>query len=203
VAAHQVADFAFDLRPGGPVVSLPRRVLLAVAGGGEQGLVRADGDCAAVPRGGALRGQRAGAARCAEPGCPGVAFVVAGADGRGDAGRARDSRAIEIDDEAVPGEASFHRGRRLAFDAGVDAGALQLFEEVTGAVSGITVDRRLALAPGSGSTRPVRGPARGTVLVTGQQVSEQASGGLGIAAVAGVTAVAVMISASGSIAMWP
>jgi hypothetical protein len=32
-AAHEVADLAFHLRAGGPVVSLPAGVVLAVAGG--------------------------------------------------------------------------------------------------------------------------------------------------------------------------
>jgi hypothetical protein len=55
-AAHQVADLAFDLGPGGPVVRLPGRVSLGLPGGGQAGLVRADGDRAAVLGGGALGG---------------------------------------------------------------------------------------------------------------------------------------------------
>lgn len=40
-AAHEVADLALDLRPGGLVVSPPGRVLLAEPGGGQAGLCAA------------------------------------------------------------------------------------------------------------------------------------------------------------------
>src|ERR1700730_6023738 len=87
-AAHQVADLPFHFGPGGLVVSLPGRVCLAVAGGRQAGLMGADGDGAAFPRGGALGCQRAGAAGRPEPGGPGVAFTAADADGHGNARRA-------------------------------------------------------------------------------------------------------------------
>src|ERR1019366_1889218 len=180
-AAHQVADLAFDLGPGGPVAGLPRRVLLAGAGGGEAGLVRADGDRAAFSGGGALGCQRAGPACCAEPGCPGVP-PGSGPDGHGDAGRAGDGLAVEVDGEAVLGEAAFHRGRRLAFDAVIEAGVVQPPDELTGAVGGIAVDRRLATASGGGRGLPAV-PVRGAALITGEHVAEQAFSDLGVSAV--------------------
>src|SRR5271169_2524303 len=81
-AAHEVADLALDLGPGGPVVSLPGRVCLADAGGGQAGLVRADGDRAAFFGGGAPGRQRAGAAGRGEPGGPRMA-PGGGPDGHG------------------------------------------------------------------------------------------------------------------------
>ena len=48
----------------------------------------------------------------------------------------------KVDGEAVFGETAFDRGGRLVFDA------VQPFQELTGAVGGIAVDRRLALACG-------------------------------------------------------
>jgi hypothetical protein len=177
-AAHQVADLALDLGPGGPVVSPPGRVCLADAGGGQPGLVRADGDRAAFFGGGALGGQWADAAGCGEPGSPGMA-PGGGPDGHGDAGRAGDRLAAQVDGEAVLGEAAFDRGRRLAFDAVIDTGAVQPSDELAGAVGGIAVDSRLAFAR--------RGPpavlAGGAFLITGEQVSEQALGDLGVPAV--------------------
>src|SRR5258706_421243 len=74
------------------------------------------------------------------------------------------------------------RGRRLAFDAVIDAGVVQPSDELTGAVSGIAVDRRLAIARGGGRGLPaVLG--LGAVLITGEHVTEQALSDLGIPAV--------------------
>src|SRR6202011_1170326 len=155
---------------------------------GEAGLMGADGDGAAFPRGGALGCQRAGAAGRPEPGGPGVAFTAADADGHGNARRAGDGLAAEIDGEAVLREVAFHRGRRLHFDAGVDAGLFHLLEEVAGAVGGIAVARRLVLARDSGralAAGTTRGPARGAGLTAGHQVSEQACGRISVPGVTG------------------
>src|SRR5258707_1043740 len=74
-AAHQVADLPLDLRPGGPVVGLPGRVGLAGAGGGQAGLVPADGDGAAVPGPPALAGPPASPSPRPQPSCPGQALA--------------------------------------------------------------------------------------------------------------------------------
>ena len=190
-AAHQVTDLAFHLGPGGLVISLPGGAGLCLAGGGQPGLVRADGDRAAAFGGGALGGQRAGAAGRAEPGLPGVAVTAAGPDGRGDARGAGDGLAIKIDGEPVLGKVTFHRRWRLHLDAAVDAGVFHALNQLAGAVGGIAVYRRLAAAPASGP-RPGRGDARfpaarsgpGAVLIAGQQAGDQALGGLSVPAVA-------------------
>ena len=180
-AAHQVADLAFDLGPGCPVVSFPGRVGLGLPGGGQPGLVRADGDRAAFCGGGALGCQRAGPAGRGEPGGPGVP-PGGGPDGDSDPGRAGDGLAVEVDGEAVFGKVTFHRGRRLAFDAVIDAGAADPFEEFAGAVGGIAVGRRLALARRGGCGLPAV-LARGAVLITGEHVAGQALSDLGVPAV--------------------
>src|SRR5450755_1938564 len=84
--------------------------------------------------------------RCTQrpPGCRGVA-PGGSPDRHGDAGRAGDGLAVQVDGEAVLGEAAFHPRRRLAFDAVIDASAVQPSEELTGAVGRIPVDSRLAL----------------------------------------------------------
>jgi hypothetical protein len=43
-SAHEVADFAFDFRSGGPVVGFPYRVGLDGSGGGQSGFVASDRD---------------------------------------------------------------------------------------------------------------------------------------------------------------
>jgi hypothetical protein len=93
-AAHEVADFAFDLGPGCLVAGLPGGAGLGLAGGGQAGLVRADGDRAALSGGGALGGQRADVAGRAEPGLPSVTPAGAGPDGDGDARRAGDVSSV-------------------------------------------------------------------------------------------------------------
>ena len=42
--AHEVADLAFDLRPGGPVVGPPGRIALGRPGPDEQGFMGSNGD---------------------------------------------------------------------------------------------------------------------------------------------------------------
>jgi hypothetical protein len=127
--AHEMADLALHLGPGCPVAGLPGRAGLGLAGGGQPGLVRADGDRAAMWRGGAPCCQRAGAAGRAEAGSPGMTSA-AGADGRGDARGAGDGSGVQVDAEAVLGEVALRRGRRLGLDAGVQAGILHPFEEL-------------------------------------------------------------------------
>ncbi len=104
-------------------------------------------------------------------------------DGRGDPGRAGDRPGVQVDGEAVLGEAALDRGRRLALDAVADPGVIQLPDELAGAVGGIAVDGLLAAAR-CGVRGGAARIARGSVLITGQQVSEQPGGGLGVPAVA-------------------
>src|SRR5438552_2988898 len=96
------------MSPGPPADRWPTR---------SPGLVWADGDRAAFPGRSAPGGQRAGAAGRAELRFAGVAVAAAGPDGHGDPSRAGDGLAVQVDGEAVLGEAAFHRGRRLALDA--------------------------------------------------------------------------------------
>ena len=67
-ASHQMADLPLDLRAGGLVVGVPRRICLALASAGELLLVRAETDRLPGRCGGALREQRARLARSFEPG---------------------------------------------------------------------------------------------------------------------------------------
>ena len=80
---------------------------------------------------------RQAAANLAVPACRPVAARM----GTVTAGRAGDGLAVEAGSEAVLGKVTFHRGRRLAFDAVIDAGAVYPFEEFAGAVGGIAVGR--------------------------------------------------------------
>jgi hypothetical protein len=79
-AAHQVADLAFGLGPRCPVVSPPGRVGLGLPGGGQPGLVRADGDrgllwrwCTGLPAGRSGRPRRTWRSRRAARWRPGWA----------------------------------------------------------------------------------------------------------------------------------
>src|ERR1700735_5118890 len=80
-------------------------------------------------------------------GRPGAA-PGAGPDGHGDVGRAGDGPGLQVDGEPVLGEAARDRRGRLALDAVADAGVVQLPDELAGAVGGIAVDGRLAVARG-------------------------------------------------------
>src|ERR1019366_4066475 len=89
-AAHQVAGLAFHLGPGCLVAGLPAGAGLGLPGGGQPGLVRADGDRAAAFGGGAPGGQRQVRQAAPNLASPGVAAAAAGPDGHGDARGAGD-----------------------------------------------------------------------------------------------------------------
>src|SRR5574341_2498368 len=154
-AAHQMAEFAFDLGAGGRVVGAPGRIGLAGAGGGQQGLVRTDGDGPAALGAGAAGGQGAGGAGRAEGGLAGVALGAGGADRHGDATGAGDGASGQVDGEAVFAEAVFaevaaDRRWRLDLDHRGDVDLVQAFQQVPGAVGGVAVDRRLLAGFGFG-----------------------------------------------------
>src|SRR5258708_19175957 len=165
-----MADLALDLGPGCPVAGFPGRVGLTEPGGGQPGFVRADGDRAAIGRGGALGCERAGAAGRAEAGRAGMT-TGAGADDRGAARGTGDGPGVQVDAETVLREVAVRRGRWLHLDASVQAGLLHLLQQLAGTVSGIAVDRWLVLAPGA-------------ARAGGQPVSARSGGRLGVPAAA-------------------
>ncbi len=116
----------------------------------------------------------------------------AGADDRGHARGAGDGPGVQVDAEAVLGEMAVRRGRRLHLDAGEQAGLFHLFQEFTGSVGGIAVDRRPVIARGGGpgpsqgdarAARPGSGCVLAAVLAGWQQVGEEILRGFGVPAV--------------------
>lgn len=144
LAAHHVAEFAFDLGAGRPVVVDPVGVLLLSARISERLLVAADPDGAPAFGVGALGSQRARGASVAEVG-DAVAVGVA-ADRHGHLVGAGDRVGVEVDGEAVLGEQPSRRGGRLGLATRVDALFGEMVQELAGAVGGIAVDGRLIAA---------------------------------------------------------
>ena len=110
-AAHQVTEFAFDLRPGGPVVGGPVGILLLTAGIGETLLVTADPDGAPVLGVGAVCSEHTpGAGVCEQSG---PVTVTAPSNSHRHLVGARDGVSVEIDLETVLGEPATGSDRRL------------------------------------------------------------------------------------------
>lgn len=101
-ATHQVAEFAFDLRSGRPIIGRSVGIASAGAGSSQVDLVVAEVDGPSSRRVGALIRQRAGGARVGESGRP-TASLRPG-DGHGHAVRAGDGVGLQVDGEVVLGE---------------------------------------------------------------------------------------------------
>src|SRR5215211_1437010 len=137
-ASHQVAELAFDLGAGGPVIGDPVGVLLVTASVGQPLLVAANPDRAAAPGVGAVGSQGAGSAGVGERGGPGAFAMTADRDG--DPGRAGDGVGVEVDSEAIFGEPPVCRRGRLGFATRVDVVLGQLVQEFAGAIGGVAID---------------------------------------------------------------
>ena len=208
LAAHQVADLAFDLRAGRGVVSLPGRVALAGPGAGQLGLECTDGDGATGRGGGAPFAQRAAGA--GRPEARGARPVAAAADRRGDCARAGDGVTVQVDVEAVLGEQSTRARRgRLGLAPGVDPALFEPGLELTAAISAIPEDLPGGSVPGgsvpggAGCSGPEVSLERASVMWSSARPVIRSVAALASPALPGVTVVAVMISESGSMPTWP
>ena len=139
-ATHQVAELAFDLGSGGPVVGLPVGIALAGAGLGERSFVPIDADRAPSGGVGALGAQRTVRAVLGEVGD--AAAVGAAPDRHGDAVGAGDGVGVEINVEAVLGEQAAGRRRWLGPTARGDVFIVEVLLELAGAVGRVAVDLR-------------------------------------------------------------
>ena len=155
-----------------------------------------------------MRAEWAAGAGGAEVGFGGVAVVATDrADRDGDAGRAGCCGGVEIDGELVLGEDSGGRGGRLDLRLDVDVVGVQVGQDRSGAVGGVTVDRRVTVDPGRRASTGDLGRVTVDRRVTGGcgvgEVGDQLVAGCASPMLPAVTVVAVMISLSGSTAMCP
>ena len=131
--AHEMAELALDLRPGGPVVGLPGGIASGGTGSHELRLVGTGPDAPTPPVRGAGGDQ----------GATGAGPPEGGHGTRGDgpqrsdpAGRAGDRARLRVDREVVLAEATGGSHRRLDLDADGGPGGLQRIEQLATAVGG-------------------------------------------------------------------
>jgi hypothetical protein len=163
---HHVAELAFDLWAGGPVIGLPVGVGLTGAGPGERSRVGRDADGASTGGVGALAAQRAVRTVLREVGES--AAVDAAADGDGDVVGAGDGVVVEVDGEAILGEHATRRRRRLGSTPRRDVFVLEALLELAGPVGRVPVHLRC-----------------GAVGVIVEEVVDEVISGRGVIGVAG------------------
>jgi hypothetical protein len=122
------------------VFVLPGRVGGGAAGGGEQGVLRVDGEDSPGGGGGAALAQRAAAAPRFELGLA-VAVGLGAAEGDGVPGRAGGRGGLAVDGEVADGEAAGDGSRqRRRFDHRQVAAGLEACAQLAGAIGGIAED---------------------------------------------------------------